>query len=93
MSALLDVHEVKSWPEFFEAVWIGHKPFEIRKDDRDYKVGDALTLREWCPMLKRFLGRVIVAEITYRTTFEQHDGFVVLGIRLVRRYGKREAKR
>ena len=41
------IHELKILTEYFEAVASGRKRFEIRKNDRDYKVGDRLYLREW----------------------------------------------
>jgi ParB family chromosome partitioning protein len=40
-------HELKIRPEFFSAVRSGDKRFELRKDDRGFKVGDRLVLREW----------------------------------------------
>lgn len=40
-------HELKSWPNEFEAVRDLRKTFEVRVDDREYKVGDWLLLREW----------------------------------------------
>lgn len=40
-------HELKIMPEFYEAVAWSNKSFEIRKDDRGYKCGDTLLLREW----------------------------------------------
>ncbi len=40
-------HELKILPEYYEKVNLWEKSFELRKDDRDYKVGDTLTLKEW----------------------------------------------
>ena len=39
-------HELKTDPEVFDAVIAGTKTFEIRKNDRDYQVGDELLLRQ-----------------------------------------------
>lgn len=38
------VHRLKSWARFWDAVFQGNKTFEIRKDDRDFEVGDILEL-------------------------------------------------
>lgn len=43
----MKIHELKILPEYFDAVISGRKRFEIRKNDRDYKVGDQLILKEW----------------------------------------------
>ena len=43
----MDTHELKILPQYFQAVWNGTKNFELRKNDRDYKVGDILILREY----------------------------------------------
>lgn len=40
-------HSLKSWPEYFKLTMSGDKDFEIRKNDRDYKVGDVCQLFEW----------------------------------------------
>jgi hypothetical protein len=38
-------HELKTDPEAFDAVASGAKTFELRRNDRDYQVGDVLVLK------------------------------------------------
>ena len=62
------VHAVKIYPEYYEAVKSGKKPFEVRKNDRDYKVGDILALNEFEPDgagTGEYSGRAIIARISY----------------------------
>lgn len=39
-------HDLKILPQFFDSVDDGSKPFEVRRNDRDYQVDDILLLRE-----------------------------------------------
>lgn len=76
-------HRIKTLPEYFQAVLEGRKPFEIRKNDRDFKVGDLLILEEWSseePSLGGYTGRVTSREVVYITDFGQIEGYVVMGI-------------
>ena len=41
------IHELKIKPQYYEDIKIGLKPFEIRKNDRDFKLGDILILNEY----------------------------------------------
>lgn len=76
----MKVHHLKCWPEYFQAVKSGLKPFEIRLNDRDYQVGDKLFIKEYLPNAELFSGEEMTRTITYITDWEQQDGYVVLGI-------------
>ncbi len=78
----MDKHELKCWPEYFTAIQNGDKTFEIRKNDRDFKVGDVLHLREWDPKLEEYTGIWHDRRIVYMTDFPAglRDGYVALGI-------------
>lgn len=77
-------HELKTWPEYFQAVMDGTKTFEIRANDRDFKVGDILSLREWCPRRESFTGFRLERQVTYLTDWDQKPGNVVMAIEPVR---------
>ncbi len=74
------IHELKTVPPFFNEVHLGVKTFEIRKDDRGFKVGDVLELREFLPATDRFTGRSCWRKVTYITDFGQTPGTVVMAI-------------
>jgi hypothetical protein len=80
------VHQLKTWPESFQAVWNGLKKYELRKDDRVFKVGDGLFLREWDPMTEEYSNRAIQATVTYITTSCDFPGlqdeYVVMGLKV-----------
>lgn len=42
-------HDLKCHPEPFQAKLDGKKPWEFRKDDRGYQLGDIFHEREWVP--------------------------------------------
>jgi hypothetical protein len=83
-------HELKVWPEYFEAIQRGAKPFEIRKDDRGYREGDVLLLREYSPGPDEYTGREIEARVTFCIygsnamgfAFGLRPGFVAMGLAL-----------
>ena len=58
-------HELKIWPVYYDAVMSGKKRFELRQNDRNFKIGDDLLLKEWDPETKDFTGSVFRARITY----------------------------
>lgn len=52
------VHALKTWPEPFALVASGVKTFEVRKFDRDYRIGDRLDLEEWDPATGKYTWRM-----------------------------------
>lgn len=77
-------HELKCDTKYFVRVQTGQKTFEIRKNDRNFQVGDYLILREYDRSKGCYFdcSPVLRARITYITDFVQRDGYVVLGIKL-----------
>lgn len=77
-----NIHILKIQKEFAMAIMDGRKRFEIRNNDRDFKVGDLLIMRPWNET-KGFLPfQPVVSEITFMTDFEQKEGYVVLSIKV-----------
>lgn len=42
-------HELKIWPQYYCRVEDGSKTFEVRKNDRNFQMGDSVILKEWDP--------------------------------------------
>jgi hypothetical protein len=61
----MTVHELKTWPNYFEAILDGRKLFELRVNDRDFHVGDELFLCEYIPGKGEYTGRQIRKLVTY----------------------------
>jgi hypothetical protein len=58
-------HELKTWPDYYAHLVDGSKTFEYRRDDRGFKVGDVLHLREWEPTCERYTGRQMWCAVSY----------------------------
>lgn len=76
-------HDLKTWPSAFVAVRDGLKPWELRKNDRGYQVGDLLRLREWCPDLEDYSGAVELRLVTWileGPAFGLPEGYVIMSL-------------
>lgn len=58
-----NTHELKILPKWFEDVQANKKNFEIRKNDRNFELGDYLILKEWYG--GKFTDRYIIRQIEY----------------------------
>lgn len=57
------IHEIKIEPQYFKKAAADLKPWELRINDRDYKVGDILFLCEWDPEKKEFTGKSLKRKV------------------------------
>ena len=92
MSDKVKIHRLKSWPQFFRDINAGVRTHELRKNDRNFRVGDCLILQEYDPEKMEYTGHELTAEITSMTSFAQpcavsgealNSDFCILSIRLV----------
>lgn len=77
------VHELKIWKEYFDEVFMGRKTFEVRKNDRNFRKGDILILKEWDNEKQEYTGRQMARCIYYILNggqFGVENGFVVMSI-------------
>lgn len=78
------IHELKILPEYFNDVISGNKTFEIRRNDRNFLVGDYIALNEFVKK-SGYTGRSALYRITYvagkgHPPVALPDGYVILGI-------------
>ncbi|AXC53654.1 MULTISPECIES: DUF3850 domain-containing protein [Bacillus] len=76
-------HNLKINKEYFNPVIKEIKTFEIRKNDRNFQLGDKITLKEWDAKTKQYTGRKVNIVITYLTDFEQKDNYVVFSFKIL----------
>lgn len=79
-------HFLKTWSKYFAAVKDGSKRFEVRRDDRHFKVDDLLHLEEWDLEKEQKTGEFILCRVTYKLdggAFGIAPGFCVLGIEVL----------
>jgi len=77
------IHELKIKNEYLLAVIDGSKTFELRKDDRDYKVGDYLHLQGYHNGKYNHLETVKEITYIYRGgEYGLEKGFAILGLKM-----------
>lgn len=77
-----NIHELKTINPYFDDVFYNRKNFEVRKNDRDYKVGDRLKLIEHDSNVAR--PRYVLKDIQYILPGGQYGidpEYVVLGLK------------
>jgi hypothetical protein len=78
-------HTLKTLPKYFNAVCDGMKTFEVRKDDRNFQIGDTLILLRYENGESQ--RAECIAKITYILGRDEDEkmfvpqGYVILGIK------------
>jgi hypothetical protein len=76
-------HKLKTWLRYFYAIKNGTKTFELRKNDRDFQVGDTLVLQEYDENENEYTGRELSVVVSYVILEAKHfglmDGFCIMG--------------
>lgn len=76
----MTIHELKTVQPYFDSIWSGMKKFEVRKNDRDFKNGQLLLLREY-KVDGTYTGKEILVRVDYILYDEDYckQGYVVMG--------------
>ena len=87
------LHKLKTEPTYFSAVLRGDKTFEIRKNDRNFRLNDEVLLEEFIPKNyyeddkeEEYSGKIIHRRISYVLTggkFGLENGYVILGLAVI----------
>jgi len=71
-------HIIKIHPMHLKDHYHNNKNFEIRRDDRNYKTGDRIEMREY--FKDSYSGVTLTKKIAFISDYEQRNNFVVLGL-------------
>jgi len=84
---MMKIHELKTWPEYYQPMEEGIKRFEWRRNDRNFEVGDCLLLKEWTSATGSYTGREQLVYVEYimgkQHEFGIHNEYVIMSIRKI----------
>ncbi|TWU79319.1 DUF3850 domain-containing protein [Lactobacillus johnsonii] len=78
------MHTLKSrfLPGYLRAQATGARTFEIRKNDRNFKIGDELWLREYNSETKAYTDNGLIVDILHISPYMQKENHVILETKL-----------
>lgn len=82
---IMSHHDLKIFEKYFQPVVDGSKRSEVRLNDRNYQIGDTITLREGVPDAAeeggfKYTGEEVSAVITFIDDFGCQHGYVSLSL-------------
>lgn len=82
----MNIHELKTWIDYYRQVIKGYKTFEVRKNDRNFQGLDLLHLKEWDNQKEEYTGRECFCRVGYVLSggsFGIEKGYCVMSIELI----------
>jgi len=82
-------HELKTWVHYYNEIVNGRKKFELRKNDRDFKVGDLLILQEYDNDTKEYTGSSCIVSVDYILhggSFGLDEGYCIMSIFMLKTF-------
>jgi len=80
-------HQLKIYPDYWDEIANGKKTFEVRKNDRGYKLNDRLVFHKYNPGLKEYVDDddILICRVTYITDLSRIgiEGFVGMQIKVL----------
>ena len=77
-------HDLKCVPKQFQPIWDKRMKAIVRLDDRNYQIGDTVTLKEGWPAINKdkfdYTGRDVSARISYLDDFGCQHGYVNISL-------------
>ena len=82
----MKIHELKVWDTYYDSLESGQKNFEVRKNDRNFQVGDLLLLNCFNPKKETYNGEKCLRRITYilhGDKFGIEKEYCVIGLKII----------
>lgn len=67
----MKVHELKVLPQYYDRLQSGDKPFEVRRNDRDFQTGDFLRLKYYNPIPPLEVAKL---DLFFKVSYILHGG-------------------
>lgn len=81
------MNELKILPGYFQDVLFNNKRFELRKNDRKFKVNDVYILKEYDTINNEYTNNEIIIRITYVLRNVEYyglkDGYCIFGFEIL----------
>jgi hypothetical protein len=81
---MMKIHELKILHKFCKEIVVGAKSFEIRKNDRNFQVGDILHLKEIGDNTGKYTGfEMFLRVLNIHQELGLEDGYVCMSIKRI----------